>query len=244
MERSDSAPQVVVITGVNGGLGQALATLFSQNGMRVAGIGRQPAARTRPSGDFEYWQADIGDAKQVAATFAAIHARFGRIDVLFNNAAVYPKVSFLEQSPEDWAATIGINVNGMAFCCRAALEVMLRQGKGRIYNVGSFADLGPIPKSAAYSASKGAVHALVKGIAADLQGSGADVQVHEWIPGHMNTQMSDFTGIDPIVSARWALEIVRADNASKNGTIFDQDREWMPPERFVTRVLRKLGLKR
>lgn len=212
--------------------------------MRVAGIGRQPAARTRPSGDFEYWQADVGDAKQVAATFAAIHARFGRIDVLFNNAAVYPKVSFLEQSPEDWAATIGINVNGMAFCCRAALEVMLRQGKGRIYNVGSFADLGPIPKSAAYSASKGAVHALVKGIAADLQGSGADVQVHEWIPGHMNTQMSDFTGIDPSVSARWALEIVRADNASKNGTIFDQDREWMPPERFVTRVLRKLGLKR
>lgn len=245
---TEKSPQVVVVTGVNGGLGQALARTFADAGYRVAGIGRQSVAadglRGLSTDRFAYVQADLSDAAQVAAAFGAISARFGRIDVLFNNAAVYPRAGFLDESPADWAAAIAANVNGVAFCCKAALPVMRRQGRGRIYCVGSFADVAPIPASAAYATSKGALHALVKGIAADLQGVSADLQVHEWIPGHMKTRMSEFTGTEPTVSAGWALAIVRADNASKNGTIFENDREWFAPVGLKQRILRRLGLTR
>jgi NAD(P)-dependent dehydrogenase (short-subunit alcohol dehydrogenase family) len=98
-------------------------------------------------------------------------SRFGRIDILFNNAAIYPKVSFLEESAQDWARAIDVNVNGVANCCKAVLPLMIAAGTGRIYNIGSFADLNPIENSAAYSASKGAVRALTKAIARDLQTS-------------------------------------------------------------------------
>ena len=245
MDPANSPFQFAVITGVNGGLGEALAKVFLEHGMSVAGIGRQPEPKlSAATPRFSYWRADVADAAQVAAAFAAIHSHFGRIDVVLNNAALYPKVSILEQPPEEWAATIGANVNGVAYCCHAALRLMLMQGRGRIYNVGSFADLAPIPKSAAYAASKGAVRALVKGIAADLQGVNADIQVHEWIPGHLRTRMSDFTGIEPEVAARWCLQIVLADKASKNGSIFEFDREWKPPEGLRRRLMRLAGLKR
>jgi NAD(P)-dependent dehydrogenase (short-subunit alcohol dehydrogenase family) len=242
--RPDSAPPVVVVTGANGGLGQALTKVFVDHGAYVAAIGRQSEPVVPASPNFSYWQSDVADASRVAATFTAIRKRFGCIDVLFSNAAVYPKASFLEQDPADWVATIATNVNGVAFCCRAALQIMLEQSKGRIYCVGSFADLAPIPKSAAYAASKGAVRALVKGIAADLHGVTADVQIHEWIPGHLKTRMSDYTGMDPLVAARWALQMVLADSASENGTIFEENREWKPPERLRTRLMRLVGLKR
>jgi NAD(P)-dependent dehydrogenase (short-subunit alcohol dehydrogenase family) len=242
------SPQVVVVTGVNGGLGQALARAFIDAGYRVAGIGRQSGAadslRNLPSDRFAYAQADLADAGQVAAAFESIERRFGSVDILFNNAAVYPRVGFLEEGASDWAAAIAANVNGVAFCCKAALPIMRRKGRGRIYSVGSFADVAPIPRSAAYAASKGALHALVKGIAADLQGVAGDLQVHEWIPGHMKTRMSEFTGTEPSVSAAWAVAIVQADNASKNGTIFENDREWFPPVGLKQRILRRLGVKR
>lgn len=241
---SETEP-VIVITGINGGLGQALAKTFLQNGMRVAGIGRQADPIIRCSSDrFAYWQANIADPDQVVRTFESIVSSFKRVDVLFNNAAVYPKVSFLEQSTADWANALAINVNGVAFCCHAALPIMISQGRGRIYNVGSFADLAPIAKSSAYSASKGALHALVKGVAADLAPLQLDVQIHEWIPGHLNTRMSDFTGIDPAISAGWALQMVTADNASRNGCIFENDREWIPAMGMKQRILRRLGLSR
>jgi NADP-dependent 3-hydroxy acid dehydrogenase YdfG len=240
--------RVVAITGVNGGLGQALAQAFVTDGMRVAGIGRQAAAGAALAGlaadRFAYFQADVADAGQVAQAVAAITSRFSTIDILFNNAASYPRVSFLDESAADWAAAIDTNVNGVAYCCKAVLPVMRRQGRGRIYVVGSFADIAPIARSAVYSASKGALHALVKGIAADLQGTPGDVQVHEWIPGHMKTRMSEFTGIEPAVSAGWGLQIVRADNASRNGATFENDHEWFPPVGLKQRVLRRLGLKR
>jgi NAD(P)-dependent dehydrogenase (short-subunit alcohol dehydrogenase family) len=237
---------VVVVTGVNGGLGQALANAFVADGMRVAGMGRQASADAAlmrlPSESFAYFQADVADPQQVNAAFARVLQRFSRVDVLFCNAAAYPRTSFLDESASDWAATISSNLNGVAYCCKAALPIMQRQGRGRIYCVGSFADIAPIARSAAYSASKGALHALVKAVAADLHGAVADVQVHEWIPGHMKTRMSEFTGIEPTMSAAWAVAMVRADRASRNGAVFENDREWFAPVGLKQRIFRRLGL--
>jgi NAD(P)-dependent dehydrogenase (short-subunit alcohol dehydrogenase family) len=247
MSQPPSVSKVIVVTGINGGLGQALGQAFLAQGHRVAGIGRQPGPVLRPGSAadrFAYAAADVADAQQVARAFAEIEQRFGRIDVLFNAAAVYPRASFLDESATEWAAALAANVNGVAFCCKAALPVMRRQGWGRIYNVGSWADRAPIAQAAAYSASKGALHALTKAIAADMTGQPGDVQVHEWIPGHLKTRMSSYTGIDPAVSAGWAVAMVQKDRASKNGAIFENDHEWQPPMGLKQKVLRRLGLGR
>lgn len=234
--------KVVVITGAGGGLGKELVKAFLAQGSKVAAIARSgdPFAAQPPSGQYAYFQADVADFNQIKQAIDQIETQFGKVDILFNNAAVYPKISFLEETPEQFMAALAINVGGVSNCCKAVLPVMIKKGYGRIYNVGSFADAAPIAKSAVYSASKGALHALTKGIAADLAALNADIQVHEWMPGHLNTQMSDFTGIDPAVSAGWAMSIARSDNASKQSTIFENDHEWVPPKSLKQRIKSKL----
>ncbi len=236
--------KVVVITGAGGGLGKELVKAFLEQGCKVAAIARSgdPFAANAPSAKdrYAFFQADVANFAQVAQAVEQIISRFGQIDVLFNNAAVYPKVSFLKESADEFNAAIGINVGGVANCCKAVLPNMIKNGFGRIYNVGSFADYAPIPKSAAYSASKGALHGLTKGIAADVDELNLNIQIHEWMPGHLNTQMSDFTGIDPALSASWAMSIVRNDNASKKNSVFENDHEWFPPKSLKQRIKSKL----
>lgn len=234
--------KVVVITGAGGGLGKELVKAFLAQGAKVAAVARSgdPFAEQPPAGNYAYFQADVSDFSQVKSAFDQIATKFGKIDILFNNAAVYPKISFLEESAEQFLAALNSNVGGVANCCKAVLPGMIKNGYGRIYNVGSFADVAPIAKSAVYSASKGALHALTKGIAADLDALNVNIQVHEWMPGHLNTQMSDYTGIDPAVSANWAMSIARSDNASKKNTIFENDHEWVPPKSLKQRIKSKL----
>jgi NAD(P)-dependent dehydrogenase (short-subunit alcohol dehydrogenase family) len=102
--------------------------------------------------------------------------------------------------------------------------------------VGSWADVAPIESSAAYSASKGALHALTRAIAADIGPLGLDIEVHEWIPGHLNTRMSEFTGMDPAVSAAWGLALAREVRADHRSRIYENDREWLPPKPLKQRL--------
>jgi gluconate 5-dehydrogenase len=185
--------------------------------------------------------ADVADPSSVASAFESIQRKFGGVDVLFNNAAVYSKVNFLEESPEDWMRDVAINLGGVSNCCKAVLPIMIGAGHGRIYNVGSFADYAPIEKSSAYSTSKGGLHALTRSVAVDIAHLGLDIQVHEWVPGHLNTQMSDFTGIDPAVSAAWALGIVEADAASAPCVVYENDRELVLTRSLKQRLLAKLA---
>ncbi|MEQ9449986.1 MAG: SDR family oxidoreductase [Pseudomonadales bacterium] len=233
--------KVVLVTGATQGLGRALTIEFAAAGCRVVGIGRNLAKleeiRAQIEGEFTPIECDVSDHEAVCQAVQQTLSLYGGVDVLFNNAAVYPKVSFLEETPEAWTSAMGANVNGVAYFCKAVLPVMIRAGQGRVYNLGSWAYLGPIPKSAAYSASKGAVHTLTGAIAQDLAQFNTDVQVHEWIPGHLKTQMSDHGGIDPHVSAKWAVAMVRNDAASKASVIFENDYEWIPPKRIKDRIL-------
>lgn len=235
------ADSVVMITGCGSGLGRALCQAFIEEGCYVIGIGhRESTVRETESlvesDRFHAMVADVADFAAVEDAVAQTVARFGRIDVLFNNAAVYPKDSFLEESATAWSRAIDTNVNGVANCCKAVLPHMIGAGFGRIYNLGSFADVAPIPNSAAYAASKGAVHALTKAIAQDLLPVEADIEVHEWIPGHLNTRMSDFTGIDPAVSAGWAVQIASIPHARQKSCIFENDHEWLPPRGMRQRI--------
>jgi gluconate 5-dehydrogenase len=117
---------------------------------------------------------------------------------------------------------------------------MIRQGSGRIINVGSYADLAPIPNSSAYAASKGGLHALTKAIGADLDGAYPDILCIEWIPGPMKTQMSDFTGTDPVACVDWALKIIDLPPGRSKSVIFEKDQEHAPRKSLASRVKRKL----
>ena len=243
--------KVVLITGAGSGLGRALASAFCTEGATVIGLGRtlksleethahiKTNSQAEGSNKFFFYQTDTSDFSQLQKTINAIVASHNRIDYLFNNAAVYPRVNFIDETANEFSQALNINVSGVANTCKAVLPVMIKQQFGRIYNVGSFADLAPIANSAVYSASKGAVRALTKAIAADVAHYNLDIQVHEWIPGHVNTQMSDYTGMDPATPAAWAVALTQR-VGSKANCIFSEDSEWLPPKSLKQKIKAKL----
>lgn len=241
-----SVQKVVVITGAGRGLGKELAKAFSDKGYTVAALGRNADALhetkdyAASSAPFSMHTADVAIVEQVVSAFKEIVELHGRIDVLFNNAAVYPRINFLDESAEQWSAAMATNVNGVAHCCKVVLPTMIEQDYGRIFNVGSWAHLGPIEKSAAYSASKGCVRSLTKAIAADIAALGKNVQVNEWIPGHLNTRMSDFTGIDPALAANWGVEIAQIEDVTTESRTYENNWQWQPPKSLKQRILGKL----
>lgn len=198
----DLANKVVVITGAGSGIGRALAAGFCADGARVVGFGRSPESLEETSREFGGGKihcvaGDVAREADVARLLRETIERHGRIDVLVNCAAVYPKEAFLESSAADWAEVIETNVIGMALCCRAALPSMLQRNHGRIVNVGSFAWKSPIPLSSAYSVSKAAVHVLTRALAVEIGSDGSrDVLVNELLPGVVKTRMSE-TGMAP-----------------------------------------------
>lgn len=247
-ERVVPGERVVAVTGAAGGLGQALVRTFLDAGFRVAAFGRAkecPVAIVAPemAARFHWYCLDVGVWAEVKNTFSQALTDIGKIDVLFNNAALYPRDRFLESDMMEWSRAVTVNLLGPAYCSRAVLPSMIERGHGRIFNVGSFADAAPIAQSSAYSVSKGGLHALSKAIVADIQHLGRDIQVHEWVPGHLKTRMSDYTGLDPMVSAGWALGIVQRDAASSNSVLYVNDQEYVAPKRLKDRLLGKIGLR-
>ncbi len=234
-----------MITGVGSGLGQALARAFIEQGATVIGVARRQESLTETAAlisanSFHGYVADVTDFAAVEAIVKRSVAEHGGIDIVFNNAAVYPRINFVQETPADFARGIDVNVTGMANVCKAVLPVMLSSGHGRIFNVGSFADVAPIAESAVYSASKGAVRALTKAIAADLCEINTEIEVHEWIPGHLKTRMSGFTGLEPEVAAAWGVKLAAMGRARTPSCIFENDREWLPPKGLKQRIRDKL----
>jgi len=237
--------KIIVITGAGSGLGRALAVGLVQRNATVVGIGNRESTLQETGSlisnvRFIWYTVDVSDAAQVTNIIQAVAEKFGRVDVLINCAAVYPKISFLDQDSESWMRTMAINLGGVANCCRAVLPIMIRNGQGRIINVGSFADLAPIPHSSAYAASKGGLRALTKAIGADLGDDYPNIICVEWIPGHLNTRMSDFTGMDPAVCVEWASHIINLHPGDRNTMIFEEDHEHVPPKSLISRIKEKL----
>ena len=237
--------KIIVVTGAGSGLGRALAVGLSQRGATVIGLGRRESSLLETesligNSRFSRCVVDVSDAAAVTNAIQLIADQFGRIDVLINNAAIYPKNSFLEQDAESWMRTIAINLGGVANCCRVVLPLMMQRGSGRIINVGSFADLAPIPDSSAYAASKGGVRALTKAIGADLGDAYPDIICVEWIPGPMKTQMSNFTGTDPDACVEWVLQIINLPPGRSSAMIFVKDHEHLPEKSLAPRLKEKI----
>lgn len=233
--------KLVVITGAGGGLGRALAVELTRRGLRVAGLGRRLDALQetgRIAGEaFIPVQVDVADAGAVAVAFAALPAP---VTHLINNAAVYPRLDILQESPASFAQTIAINLGGMVACTDAALRQMVPTGVGRIMNVSTFADIAPLPASAAYAVSKGAARIYTRALVADLGDRFPQIVINDWMPGMLATGMGIAHGLDPAVAARWGAELLLMDDQGLTGTLWEMDRELLPPRSFKGRIKDRL----
>lgn len=190
------AGKVAIVTGAGGGIGRALARGFAADGAQVLACGRRPdtlteTARTAPDA-IHCLAGDLADLQTVDRLFAEAARRFGRVDILINNAAVYPKQPFLTMDRATWQRSMNVNVLALAECCRQAMPFMQRQHHGRILNLGSFAWRAALANGTDYAASKAAVMAFTRALAAEIdRNQYPDILVNEFIPGIVKTGMSD-----------------------------------------------------
>ncbi|MCS0500103.1 SDR family NAD(P)-dependent oxidoreductase [Protaetiibacter mangrovi] len=161
---SDFAGLVVVVTGGASGIGLATARAFSEAGAQVAVLDLAPDSVESPLIGFT---ADVRNRELLTAAIDAVAARFGRIDVLVNNAGVSAIGTVEDSSDAEWQRVLDINVVGMARASAAALPHLRRSPAASIINVSSIAARNGLPDRALYSASKGAVLALTFAMATD-----------------------------------------------------------------------------
>jgi NAD(P)-dependent dehydrogenase (short-subunit alcohol dehydrogenase family) len=225
-----SPARTVVVTGAGAGIGRALAQGFTQDGWRVAGVGRAEANLKEtgalcPQGAFVPFVVDVADNAAVAEAMAEIERRMGPIDALVCNAAVYPRIHFLDQSAEDWDRALMVNVSGVANFCREALPGMLARNRGRIVIVGSQADQWPLPGASIYSVSKGALHPLTLALANEIDRNRyPDVLVNEYLPNPTRTRMSA-GGDDPAASYPRVKALVDYPSGGPTGRMWRNGKE-------------------
>ena len=190
--------RIALVTGAGSGVGKATALALLAAGWRVAVVGRRPeplqeVADASGVGADRYLvvPGDVSDEASVQGVFAAVVARFGRLDLLFNNAGVNaPGVLLEDLSIDQWKNVVDINLTGMFLCIREAFRVMKAQSPrgGRIINNGSISATTPRPNSIAYTATKHAVSGLTK--TASLDGRKYDIAVGQIDIGNAATDMA------------------------------------------------------
>lgn len=169
--------KIAVVTGAGSGIGKATALAFLKDGWSVTLVGRRAdaldAALAEAGADASRGlavSADVGDPKSVEALFAKVQQKFGRIDVLFNNAGQNaPGVPFEDLPYDKWKSVVDTNLSGTFLCAQAAFRMMKNQSPqgGRIINNGSISAHAPRPDSAPYTASKHGVSGLTRTISLD-----------------------------------------------------------------------------
>ena len=191
--------RVAVVTGAGSGIGRAVTLGLAQAGWRLVLAGRRGEALERVAaelpGEALCVPTDVSDPRAVEALFAAVEARFGRIDLLFNNAGIFtPAATVDEVSVADWLASVNVNLTGAFLCTRAAFGMMRRQAPrgGRIINNGSIAAYAPRPMSAPYSATKHAITGLTRATA--LDGRPFDIACGQIDVGNAETEMTQSFG--------------------------------------------------
>ncbi|WP_433363748.1 SDR family oxidoreductase [Actinoplanes sp. CA-142083] len=189
MDPLDFTGRGVVVTGGTRGIGAAIAAAFRAAGARVLVCGR----RSRDLPDF--FQADVRDPDQAAALVAAAVDRFGRLDVLVNNAGGAPQAAAATASPRLHARVIELNLIAPLHVSQAAHAVMAAQPEGGvILMVGSVSGTRPSPGTAAYGAAKAGLHHLATSLAAEWAPA---VRVNSVVPGPVGNG-----GLDPEAVAR------------------------------------------
>ncbi len=186
--------KVVVITGASGGIGEAAALLLAERGARVV-LGARRADRLddivdrvrRNGGEASSRAVDVTARGDVAQLVADACNRFGRLDVMINNAGIAPNSPIDELKVDDWEAMIDVNIKGPLYGIAAALPVFRRQNSGHFVNVLSTAGMVIRPTMAVYAGTKQAMRAITEGL---RQEAGPNLRVTAISPGFVRTGLA------------------------------------------------------
>ena len=212
MTTPDLTGKVALVTGGSRGIGRQLSLAMARHGATVVVSARNldssPGSGSTLRGTAEEIEAAGGAALAIPATITdpADAARLvdetvertGRLDVLLNNAGVFPDALIAEMSDEDWHDNVDVNMNAVFYLTRAALPVMTRQGGGRIVNVSSDLAIRFAVGRVAYSASKAALDTFSQALAHEVRDQ--NVEVISWTPGFVRTDMTEGRARDSVES--------------------------------------------
>ena len=189
--------KVVAITGASSGIGEATAKLLAQNGAKVV-LGARRTDKLEKlvkeiyssGGTAEFKAVDVTDREDVKAFVEFVKDKFGRVDVIFNNAGVMPLSPMNALKVEEWDNMINVNIRGVLNGIAAGLPIMEAQGSGQIINTASIGAHVVVPTAAVYCATKYAVWAISEGLRQELQ----HIRVTTLSPGVVDTELgSDIT---------------------------------------------------
>ena len=207
--------KVALITGAGSGIGREAALLFAKEGASVVVVDMNDAAGketvaavVKSGGRATFAHADVSRSSEVEAMVAAAKKTYGRLNVLFNNAGIFPANdgSVLETDEKTWDLVLSVNLKGVFLGCKYGIPAMLESGGGSIINTASFVALmGSATPQIAYTASKGGVLALTREIAVEFARKG--IRVNAICPGPVDTPLLQELFSDPARKARRLVHI-------------------------------------
>ncbi|MBW2122136.1 MAG: SDR family oxidoreductase [Deltaproteobacteria bacterium] len=187
--------RVALVTGAAQGIGRAIALAFAEEGAHVAvndidpqGIEELARSLKELGSNALPIAADVADGGEVSRMVGAVVERYGRIDILINNAGIVRRAFVHEMTEEVWDRVMDINLKGVFHCSRAVIEPMKRQKRGKIISASSILAQIPDVGMAAYSISKAGVAILTKVLAAEL--APYNINVNAYAPGVVETPMT------------------------------------------------------
>jgi len=191
---------VAVVTGGSRGIGHAIATRLATMGASVVITGRDESRLQQVAQELsahgqrcEGVVCELADLASVEALGERVRADYGRLDILVNNAGIGGPSGLLhELAPADWDAIFNTNLRGVYYMLRVFVPLMIATGAGHIINISSLAGKNPLPRGAAYSASKWGLNGLTYGVAEELRGN--NIRVSVICPGSVNTDFSPRRG--------------------------------------------------
>lgn len=204
MQKSPSiSGSVAVVTGGTRGIGHSIALTLAELGATVVITGRSEErvrAATRALAErfpgCDGVVCDVSDRNTVESLGNLMRQKYGRLDILVNNAGVGgPAGPLHELDPQAWDRIFDTNVRGVFYMVRALVPLMIAAGGGHIVNISSLAGKNPLPRGAAYSASKWALNGLSYSVAEELRGR--NIRVSVVCPGSVDTEFSPHAGKDP-----------------------------------------------
>jgi 2-deoxy-D-gluconate 3-dehydrogenase len=201
--------KVAIVTGASRGLGRAAAVALVEEGMRVLAVARdrsslQALAEAHP-GRVLAAPCDMRDVEAVHGLAELAHDRFGRLDVVVNNAGIAPAGKFIDQDWKRWNETLAVNVTAPAVLAQAAGVVFIEQRSGKVINVASTSGLRGKPILVSYSASKAALIRMTEALAAEWAPFG--IEVNAIAPGAFTTDAQEAVTSDPDLLARRVRKI-------------------------------------
>ncbi len=206
---NDFRDQVVVVTGASSGIGRATALAFAAAGARVALVARRRTALEEVArsagGDTAVLPADVTDQAQVRACFAAVRDRFGRVDIVVNNAGILVPAPVTSLAAADLEAMLQVNLFGTLYVMQEAVAAMLAANGGSIVNVASLAGRRGVTPLGGYCASKFALIGLTEALRTELHER--SIHVALVLPGVVETPMAEHVSHDQEFLDLWPTSL-------------------------------------